>query len=128
MEINKENLKEILTEQRKQTRKEISEDTRKCMTEQRKEFQRYIGVLTEDFDSKVQLIAEQYDSIINRLDSHDEKLLAIEHKMEIMKADIEMIKIDINFIKGSLKQKVDIEDFNALERRMILLEAKMRRV
>ena len=113
MEITEKKLKDILEEQRKTYSKDVK---------------MYIGVLKEDFDSKVQLIAEQYDSIIKRLDSHDEKLLAIEHKMEIMKADIEMIKIDINFIKGSLKQKVDIEDFNALERRMILLEAKMRKV
>ena len=113
MEITEKKLKDILKEQRKTYSKDVK---------------MYIGVLKEDFDSKVQLIAEQYDSIIKRLDSHDEKLLAIERKMEIMKADIEMIKIDINFIKGSLKQKVDIEDFNALERRMILLEAKMRKV
>ena len=104
--------------------------------------ERYIGTLTEDFDSKVQLIAEQYTSIIEKLDSHSkmiaintEKITSIEmnivsmqQDIEIMKADIEMTKIDINFIKGSLKQKVDIEDFNALERRMILLEAKVRKI
>ena len=63
----------------------------------------YIGALTEDFDSKVQLITEQYESIIKKLDSHDDRFLGIE-------------------------KKVDLEDFNALERRMILLEAKMRKV
>ena len=117
MEITEKKLINILKRQRKETRKEISED-----------METYIGALTEDFDSKVQLITEQYESIIKKLDSHDDRFLGIEKNIEIMKADIEMTKIDINFIKGSLKQKVDIEDFNALERRMILLEAKMRKV
>jgi hypothetical protein len=41
-----------------------------------------------------------------------------------MKVDIEVIKTDIEFIKHSLKRKVDIDEFAALERRVALLEKR----
>ncbi len=41
-----------------------------------------------------------------------------------MKEDIEIMKIDIAFIKSGLKQKVDVEEFNVLEKRVAILEAK----
>ncbi len=69
-------------------RKAISEDVKK-----------HIGVLTEDFDGKVQMIVGQYESINEKLDSHENRLFNIEKNIEIM-------KVDISFIKGSLKQKV----------------------
>ncbi len=93
------------------------EEQRKAISE---DVKRYIGVLTEDFDSKVQMIVEQYESINEKLDSHENRLFNIEKNIEIM-------KVDISFIKGSLKQKVDVEDFSVLERRVILIEAKLKR-
>ena len=60
-----------------------------------------------------------------KLEFHDNRFLGIEKSIEIMRADIEIMKVDIGFIKTGLKTKVDIEDFSALERRVILLEAKM---
>ena len=116
MEITEKKLKSIFKEQRE----EYQEHVDKSLKEQIEEYQRYLGVLKENFDSKVQMIIEQYDSIIQRLDAHDARLVAVEKNIEIM-------KVDISFIKGSLKQKVDVEDFSALEKRVILLEAKISR-
>ncbi len=84
------------------------------------EVERHIDVLKEDFDSKVQLIAEQYDSVIKRLDSLDTRITNVEKNIEIM-------KVDIIFIKQGLKQKVDLEEFTVLENRVAMLEAKLNR-
>ena len=115
MEITEQKLKEILKEQRE-------------------EYQRYLGTLQEDFDSKVKLLAEQYDSIRKTLESHSETLeshseILKSHSEMIasMKEDIEIMKIDIAFIKNSLKKKVDVEEFQALESRVAVLEAKIRK-
>jgi len=108
MEITEQKLKEILKEQRE-------------------EYQRYLGTLQEDFDSKVKLLAEQYDSIRKTLESHSEMLKSHSEMIASMKEDIEIMKIDIAFIKNSLKKKVDVEEFQALESRVAVLEAKMRK-
>ncbi len=103
MEINEENLKKILKEQRE-------------------DYQRYLGVLSEHFESKTDLIAEQYLDIKKTLDSHTEILDSHTEMIGSMKVDVEIIKIDIEFIKSSLKKKVDIEEFESLEKRVIRLE------
>ncbi len=117
------------------------EDIKTLLKKQEERIKRHIDVLKEDFDSKVKLIAEQYDSIRETLDSHTEILdshtktldshtvtLASHTKMiASIKEDIEIMKVDIIFIKNSLKKKVDIEEFEALERRVAILEAKSRR-
>ncbi len=105
MEINEEKLKGILKEHQKHTDVKIDE------------IKRHFDVVREDFDSKVKLIAEQYDSIIGKLDSREARLVSIEKNTEIM-------KVDIAFIKNGLKKKVDVEEFEALERRAAILEAK----
>ncbi|PIP50928.1 hypothetical protein COX11_01430 [Candidatus Berkelbacteria bacterium CG23_combo_of_CG06-09_8_20_14_all_41_73] len=105
MEINEEKLKGILKEHQKHT--DVKFD----------ELKRYFDVVREDFDGKVKLIAEQYDSIIEKLDSHEARLVSIEKNIEIM-------KVDISFIKNGLKKKVDVEEFEALEKRVAILEAK----
>ena len=121
---------------------EITEKKLKnILKEQREEFQRYMGVLTEGFNDKIQLVAESVCGIQEQLViirdmvvKNTEDIEMIKMDMEIMKSDInttkvdmEIMKSDINIIKNDLKQKVALEDFNALEKRMILLEAKMRK-
>ena len=83
---------------------------------------RHLGVLIERVDDNVKLVAEQYgdvkkdtNSIKKTLDSHTEMIGKIMVNSAIAKEDIE-------FIKNSLKKKVDIEEFAALERRVALLE------
>jgi len=38
---------------------------------------------------------------------------------------LDLVKIDLEFIKGALKKKVDIDEFSALERRVISLESRL---
>lgn len=96
------------------------------LKEQREESQRYLGILKDDFDSKVALIAEQYASIKETLASHTETFASHTKMIVSMKEDIEIMKVDIAIIKQGLKRKVDVEEFEALERRVALLEAKSR--
>lgn len=101
MELNEKSLKTILKDQRE-------------------EFQRYLSVVSKSFQSQVKLIAESLSGI-------QEQLVGIREMVAKNTEDIEIIKSDIEIIKGSLKKKVDYEEFAALERRMTLMEAKVRR-
>jgi len=113
---------------------EIDEKTLKSiMNEQREEYQRYLGVLKEDSDAKFQLLAEQYRSINEKLASHSEKLASHSEmlsshseKLDALADDIAIMKQDVHFLKGALKKKVDYDEFEALEKRVLSLESKMR--
>lgn len=99
---------------------------------------RHLGVVIESVNDNVKLVAEQHGDIkkdINgikyTLNSHTEMIgnLAVDMtivKMDItaIRKDIEIMKSDIEFIKGGLKKKVDIDEFSALERRVLLLEKR----
>lgn len=78
---------------------------------------RRLGVLMEQMDDKLDLVAEQHGDIIKTLKSHTEIIGSIAE-------DVAIIKMDIEFIKGSLRKKVDIEEFTALERRVSVLEKR----
>ena len=92
MEINEKKLKNILEQQRKKTRKEISKD-----------MERYIGVLKEDFDSKVRLIAESVSGIQEQLIAIRDMVVKNTEDIEMIKIDMEAMKSDINIIKNDLK-------------------------
>ena len=92
---------------------------------------RRLGVLLEHVDDKVSLVAEQYGDIKKTLDlhteilqSHTEILKSHREMISEMKEDIEVMKQDIQFIKGGFKKKIDVEEFSALERRVLLLEKR----
>lgn len=85
---------------------------------------RGLYVLIEHVDSNVGLIVEQHgeikkdiSSIKKTLDSHTEMIGRLAVDMEIVKTDIELIK-------HSFKKNVDIDEFAALERRVLLLEKR----
>ncbi|PIP17996.1 MAG: hypothetical protein COX43_01215 [Parcubacteria group bacterium CG23_combo_of_CG06-09_8_20_14_all_35_9] len=101
MEINEKKLKEILKRQRD-------------------EYQRYLGVLAENFESQIKLIAESLYGV-------QEQLIAIRDMVAKNTEDIEVIKMDISIIRNDLKEKVDRDEFVALEKRLHLLEKKLQR-
>ena len=85
---------------------------------------RHLGVIVEDTNHKVDIIAEQYGDIKSEisgikktLDSHTEMIANLAVNLGIVKGDVE-------FMKHSLKRKVDMEEFAALERRVALLEKR----
>ncbi len=117
-------------------------ELKKILKGQREEYQNYIGVLKEDFDSKVDAIGEGNEIIKEKLDTTFEMVGKLNEKTDglsdkadatfemvgEMKIDMEVVKSDISFIKNSLKQKVDKDEFISLEKRVILLENKLKRV
>lgn len=116
-----EDIKILLRENNKEIRKEIREDARhdikEAIDESEGRIKRHISVLSEDFKSQVALIGEQHGSIMQKLDSNTEMIGG-------MKEDIEVIKMNVEFMKNSLKKKVDLEEFESLEKRVSLLESK----
>jgi len=136
MEINEEKLKEVLKEQRE-------------------EYQRHLDVVVEDFKSQIQLISEtlsgqqeqliaireitkqnveaitnlqtQVSAIREMVAKNTEDIEIIKTEMIAMKKDIEIMKADISTIKYELRRKVSWDEFEALEKRVLLLEKKSKR-
>ena len=100
---------------------EITENKfREILTEQRTEFQHVVGIFKEDLESKINLIAEQYQKIKTTQKTQTEMIGSL---ME----DVQIIKSDVQFLKVELKRKVDYDEFDALTKRVSLLEAKSRK-
>lgn len=87
---------------------------------QRSEFQHVVGIFKEDLESKINLIAEQYRDIKSTQKTHTEMIGSL---ME----DVQIVKSDVQFLKVELKRKVDYDEFDALTKRVALLEAKIRK-
>jgi len=87
------------------------------LKKQREEYQRFLGVAFKKQDSKLKLLAESVNGI-------QQQLKAIREMVAKNTEDIEIIKSDIQFIKQELKHKVDRDEFEALERRVMLLERR----
>lgn len=89
-------------------------ETKKLLEEQRKIFSEdtkgFIGVLVENFDSKIELIAEQHNSMMN--------------KIETLNVQMVETNVRLGHIEDGLRRKVDYEDFEKLEKRVALLEAR----
>jgi len=90
------------------------------LTKERKEFQRYVGVLGDSFSSQVKLVAESLSGI-------QKQLVAIREMVAKNTEDIEMMKMDLHLIKHDLKNKVGYDEFAILERRVVMLETKAKR-
>ncbi|MBI2100699.1 MAG: hypothetical protein HYT47_01625 [Candidatus Vogelbacteria bacterium] len=76
---------------------------------------RHMSALSEDFQDKVQVVAELALDIKKTVDSHS-KILESHTEM------IGKIMVQLEEIKGELKQKVDYSDFVKLEKRVVRLE------
>lgn len=74
-------------------------------------------------------MAEGVETANQRLDRFEqlpEKVDAIQNDVEVIKVTVNVMKQDMSFIKNDLKQKVDREEFVALERRVGMVETKFR--
>jgi len=78
---------------------------------------RDVEVMIEHFDEKLTFVTEQAVDIKQDVEK-------LKGDMNIVKEDIEVIKTDIEFIKDGLRKKMDYDEFNALERRVALLESR----
>lgn len=101
-EITEKNLKEILREQRK-------------------EYQRYIDILYKKFQSDIKVLGEDLSAGIAK---NAEGIAGNAEMIAKNAENIEIIKSDIQFIKQELRHKVDRDEFETLEKRVMLLERK----
>ncbi|OGF86669.1 hypothetical protein A3B19_00260 [Candidatus Giovannonibacteria bacterium RIFCSPLOWO2_01_FULL_46_32] len=90
---------------------------KKILKGERQEYQRYLGVVAEDFSDKLKLIAESVSGV-------QKQLVALRDMVVKNTEDIAVIKMDIESIKHMLKKKVDFDEFATLERRVSLLEKR----
>lgn len=101
---------------------------------------RYVGAISEEFRGYVKAVAEQYGDVKRKLDTHSEKLdshtkILDSHTVTLnshtemiakMMENIEILKGDMSEVKNDLKQKIDRHEFVTLERRVRVLESKVR--
>jgi hypothetical protein len=52
------------------------------------EFKRHTSILIEHVDSKVELVAEQYGSIIRKLEEHDERFNRADQRFDMVESNI----------------------------------------
>ena len=86
-------------------------DFKKLLTEQTEEIKRHGKMLLEEFQGQLKVIAEVQIG-------HSHKLNAL---LEMVANNTENIEL----IKSMLKRKVDIEEFEALTKRVMVLEKKL---
>ena len=73
---------------------------------------RYIGIVTEDFQHRVQLIAEIVSSHGEKLDMHTEMIGQLAEQVTEIKMDLSQKadKADVDLIRSELAQKADKKD------------------
>ena len=86
-------------------------DFKKLLKEQTEEIKRHEKVLLEEFQTQLKVVSEV------QLE-HSRKLDAL---LEMVANNTENIEL----IKSMLRRKVDIDEFEALEKRVMLLEKKI---
>lgn len=105
MEFTENTLKEILVEQR--------EEFQRFNDTQKKEFFHFMGIMKEETNTQFQLMGEQFQGIKETLGT--------------LMEDVTIIKTDVQYLKSALKKKVDYDEFESLEKRVLLLESKAKK-
>jgi len=116
-----EDIKKVLEEYKKHTDKKFAETNR------------HFDVVAERLEDKIGILSEQVTANTVKLEEHDQRFEQItkklqEHDQRFDRLDetLNTIKLDIEFIKHDLKQKISRDEFAALEKRVSLLEAKVK--
>ncbi|MEK7520563.1 MAG: hypothetical protein AAB560_00600 [Patescibacteria group bacterium] len=84
-------------------------------------FPRRFGVVLEDIDSKLGLVAEGHQALEKKIDENHREFR--EFRSEI-NYKFEMVFDELHLIRNDLKVKVSRDEFLALEKRVIALERK----
>lgn len=100
---------------------EIQEkELKEILKSQREEYQQYLGVLAENFESQLKLVAES-------LRGTQEQLVALREMVAKNTEDIEIIRMDLHIIKDDLIEKISREEFKIIEKRIDLLEKRFQK-
>ena len=95
----------------------------KILSKIEEEFKRHTHVLREDFEKQVRTVAEQYGSIVQKLNEHDQRLIRIEGGLQ--QHDLEFVKVYARF--DSMENRFDhLENrFDHLENRFDKLDKQI---
>ena len=118
----------------------------KILQKYSQETKRHFDVVAERLEDKISIVAEQVaintdkismvaeqvavntdkiSIVAEQVAVNTEKITMLQKDMNEVKDTLQTIKLDIEFIKHELKQKIDRDEFAALEKRVSLLEAKL---
>jgi len=78
--------------------------------------------LLENMNDGIQIISEQHGDIVKRLDKIDGRVDKLDGRVDKLDGRMDKLQSDVTEIKHRLSQKVDLEDFQKLEKRLIKLE------
>lgn len=137
-----ENIKQFIKEENKKTRQHFDEKVR-YFDDKFQEVKDYVDtsaektrnhfdVVAEGLTHKIDLVAEGVMSNGEKIDRMQTDLTQVKDRTEVlevkmvsMEINIETMKNDVSVIKNDLKQKVDRDEFAALEKRVGLLETRV---
>ncbi len=83
---------------------------------------RGLGALVEQTNHSVQAVAEQFLSLNEKIDSNFKE---VKQTLQTHTEMIGQLMVDVTEVKNDLKQKVGIDQFARLEKRVARLEAKV---
>jgi len=95
-------------------------ELKEILISQREEYQRYLGVLAENFESQLKLVIES-------LKGTQDQLVALREMVAKNTEDFEIIKMDLHIIKDDLTEKISREEFKIIEKRIDLLEKRFQK-
>lgn len=78
--------------------------------------------MLESMNDGIKIISEQHGGIVSRLDKIDVRLDGMDAKFDIMDKKIDRLQDDMVEVKYELKRKVDVQQFEKLEKRVVKLE------
>ena len=95
-------------------------ELKEILISQREEYQQYLGILSENFESQLKLVIES-------LKGTQDQLVALREMVAKNTEDFEIIKMDLHIIKDDLTEKISREEFKIIEKRIDLLEKKLQK-
>jgi len=95
-------------------------ELKEILISQREEYQQYLGVLAENFESQLKLVIES-------LKGTQDQLVALREMVAKNTEDFEIIKMDLHIIKDDLTEKISREEFKIIEKRIDLLEKRFQK-
>ncbi|MDD5396505.1 MAG: hypothetical protein PHW24_00405 [Candidatus Moranbacteria bacterium] len=85
-----------------------------------------IGAILEKMDGKIETLAEvmeiKFENVNARFDGIDVRLDGIDNRLDLVETKIDRLQDDMVEVKFELKRKVDAEEFERLEKRVVKLE------
>lgn len=103
------------------TKKFIQDAVKPLFEKQEKKFERYVGVIAENFGKQVKIVAEGNQMLSEKMDREfgkvNQKLDATFEQVGINTVKIGEMQEDITEIKDKLDQKVDREEFEDLKQK-----------